>query len=106
MNDLKALRYSKDGTCVKLRHTKDWQTLPIRPNVRNILAINSSDLAQLQKSRLKIKAEKFQHFQQLKLSIESYYHAYLLIFVLTIIVLLIIIGNKLIFYYNSIVISS
>lgn len=73
MNDLKALKYSKDGI-FKLRHTENWQTLPIRLNISNIMPVKSNDIPQLHKNRLKIKAEKFQHLQQLKLSMERDYH--------------------------------
>lgn len=74
VNDLRALKYSKDGIFFKLCHAEDWQTLPIRLNISNIVPINSIDLPQLYASRLKIKAEKFQHLQILKLSMERDYH--------------------------------
>lgn len=74
VSDLKALKYFKDGIFFKLRHTEDWQTLPVRLNMSNVVPISSIALPQLHKNRLKIKKEKFQHLQQLKLSMERDYH--------------------------------
>lgn len=74
VNDLRALKYSRNGVFYKLRHPEDWQPLPIRLNLNNIRAVNVNELPQLHKNRLKIKAEKYQHLQQLKLSTERDYH--------------------------------
>lgn len=67
---------SKEGIFFKLRHTEDWQALPIRLNTNNVVPINSSELPQLHKNRLKIKAEKCHHLQLLKMSMERDYHGF------------------------------
>lgn len=74
VHDLKALKYSNNGVYFKLRHPEDWQALPVRLNIPNIIPISVTDLAILHKNRLKIKAEKYQHLQQLKMSLEKDYH--------------------------------
>lgn len=74
VNDLKALKYSRDGIFYKLRHPEDWQPLPVRVNFNDLKAIKPKDLPQLHKNRLRIKSDKFQHLQQLKSSLKPDYH--------------------------------
>lgn len=75
VNDIKALKYTNLGVSFKLKHSDEcWNTLPIRLNLDNIKATSVSTLPQLHKNRLKIKAEKYRHLQQLKLSMEADYH--------------------------------
>lgn len=75
VNDVKAFKYSREGVFFKLRHSvAEWQALPIRLNLSTIQATENHNLSQLHKNRLKIKAEKYGHLQQLKLSMESDYH--------------------------------
>lgn len=75
VNDIKALKYTNIGVSFKLNHSDEsWQTLPIRINLDNIKATSVSTLPKLYKNRLKIKAEKYRHLQQLKLCMEADYH--------------------------------
>lgn len=76
VTDLKALKYCKDGVFYKLRQPDNWEILPIRLNINTVTTVNFANLPPLHKTRLKIKAEKFQHLQQLKQSIEKDYHTF------------------------------
>lgn len=75
VNDIKALKYTSIGVSFILNHLDEpWQLLLVRINLDKIKPISVGTLPQLHKNRLKIKAEKYRHLQQLKLSMEADYH--------------------------------
>lgn len=74
VTDLRGLKYSPDGKIqFKLRHASThWEDLPIRTNKMDFIPFKS--IPQLYNARLKIKAEKYQHLQELKKTMEKDYH--------------------------------
>lgn len=76
VTNLKAIKYEPDRQIIyKLRFTEeDWSTLKLKYSKH--IAVKFDDLPQLHNDRLKIKKEKFEHLQQLKLTMEKDYHAF------------------------------
>lgn len=76
VTNLKAIKYEPDRQIkYKLRFTEeDWSILKLK-NSKHV-AVKFDDLPQLHNDRLKIKKEKFEHLQQLKLTMEKDYHAF------------------------------
>lgn len=66
VTDKRALKYSPDGKIqFKLRHSSTcWEDLPVRSKKMDFVPFES--IPHLYNARLKIKAEKFQHLQELK----------------------------------------
>lgn len=69
--------YKSDKTVFyKLRFSENWATLPLARNSSKQGPINFDTLPQLLTQRIKIKKEKFEHLQQLKMSMEKDYHSF------------------------------
>nr|CAH7755088.1 unnamed protein product [Callosobruchus chinensis] len=74
VSDIKALKYSNDGVLFKFRHSEEnWQPFPVRVNMKTS-HVSEDNLPKLHKSRLRIKAEKYNHLQILKGSMEIDHH--------------------------------
>lgn len=52
VNDIKAIRYSKDGVCFKLVFSQEWQHLPIRLNLSKLPFLKNNTR---EKSKLKLR---------------------------------------------------
>ncbi|XP_050060947.1 uncharacterized protein LOC126551490 [Aphis gossypii] len=76
VTNLKAIKYEPDRQIkYKLRFTEeDWSTLKLKNSKQ--IAVKFDELPQLHNDRLKIKKEKYEHLQQLKLTMEKDYHAF------------------------------
>lgn len=76
VTNLKVIKYELDRQIkYKLRFTEeDWSTLKLKNSKQ--IAVKFDELPQLHNDRLKIKKEKYEHLQQLKLTMEKYYHAF------------------------------
>jgi len=77
VTEIKCLMYKSDKTVFyKLRFSENWATLPLARNSSKQGPINFDTLPQLLTERIKIKKEKFEHLQQLKMSMEKDYHSF------------------------------
>nr|CAH7752982.1 unnamed protein product [Callosobruchus chinensis] len=66
VQNIRALKYNSDGSIeYKIRHSDEFQTLPVR--FKKCSAIPMESLPNLYHGKLKIKREKFEHLQALKI---------------------------------------
>nr|CAH7752722.1 unnamed protein product [Callosobruchus chinensis] len=75
VQNIRALKYNSDGSIeYKIRHSDEFQTLPVR--FKKCSAIPMESLPNLYHGKLKIKREKFEHLQALKSTMETDYHSF------------------------------
>lgn len=73
VQNIRALKYNPNGSIeYKLRHSDNFQLLPVRLNKQTPIPVQK--LPRLYRGKLKIKREKFDHLQSLKNTLEQDYH--------------------------------
>lgn len=76
VTNIRALRYSPNRTIqYKLRFSNNWQDLPARVN-RTIKPVTLEELPNLYKERIRITKTKYEHLQQLKVTLPADFHAF------------------------------
>lgn len=77
VTDIRQLRYSTEGKIYyRLGFTDDTPELPLPRRIHKFQPRSIDDLPPLYTQRLKIKKSKFLHLQELKLTMESDFHAF------------------------------
>lgn len=76
VTNIKALMYEPQKQInYKLGFSENWSVFPLLRNSKQS-EINFEALPQLYKERIKIKREKYEHLQQLKISMEKDFHLF------------------------------